>query len=201
MSSSLRTLVTQHAGDGRLDAIVLRPKRRESAVWAERVQIEPGRGLLGDHRSEKLRVGDEFLRREVTLIQAEHLPLLAAWSGRDSVDARDLRRNLVVAGVNLLALDSPFPGDRRMVRIGDHVLLEVTGPCAPCSRMETILGRGGYNAMCGHGGVTARVVQGGWIQVGDPVLSLSEAEALPEKGAAVRQRSGDAQPELGKVAK
>ncbi len=178
MSSSLRTLVTQHAGDGRLEAIVLRPKRREPAVWGERVQIEPGRGVLGDHRSEKLRVGDEFLRREVTLIQAEHLPLLAAWAGRDSVDARELRRNLVVGGINLLALDSPFPGDRRLVRIGDQVLLEVTGPCAPCSRMEAILGQGGYNAMRGHGGITARVVQGGWIQVGDSVHSLSEADAL-----------------------
>ena len=184
IGSSLRSLVTQHAGDGRLAAIVLRPKRREPATWGERVQIEPRRGLIGDHRSEKLRVGEEFLRREITLIQAEHLELLAAWVGRETVDARDLRRNLVVSGINLLALTSPFPGDRRLVRVGDEVLLEVTGPCTPCSRMEAILGPGAYNAMRGHGGITARVVRGGWIQVGDPVVSLSEAQALgqPDKG-------------------
>ena len=101
---------------------MLRPKRREPATWGERVQIEPGRGLIGDHRSEKLRVGEEFLRREITLIQAEHLELLAAWVGRETVDARDLRRNLVVSGINLLALTSPVGADANLSHRADPIL-------------------------------------------------------------------------------
>ncbi|MFP6763287.1 MAG: MOSC domain-containing protein, partial [Planctomycetaceae bacterium] len=93
----------------------------------------------------------------------EHLPAVAAILGHEqSADPVMLRRNIVVSGISLLALkDQQF-------RIGEAVL-EGTGPAAPCSRMEENLGPGGYNAMRGHGGITARVIAGGVLSVGTSV--------------------------------
>ena len=73
-----------------------------------------------------------------------------------------MRRNLVTEGINLLALKE------RRFRIGEAVL-ETSGECHPCSRMEETLGVGGYNAVRGLGGITARVITGGLVRVGDCV--------------------------------
>ncbi len=77
-----------------------------------------------------------------------------------------LRRNIVVSGINLLALNGA------QFSIGG-ALMEGTGHCHPCSRMEETFGPGGYNAVRGHGGITARVLSGGVVRVGDPVVFKS----------------------------
>lgn len=114
------------------------------------------RGLRGDR--------SDGGTRQVTLIQAEHLPVIAALC-RQVVLPQSLRRNLVVAGINLTSLKG------RRIQIGDAIVL-VTGACHPCSRMEKNLGDGGYNAMRGHGGMTGRILQGGWIRINDTVQAL-----------------------------
>lgn len=113
-------------------------------------------GLTGD------RYAGRDGKRAVTLIQAEHLPVIADLSARDAFAPDLLRRNLVVSAINLLALKD------LKVSIGTAVV-EFTSPCHPCSKMETALGPGGYNAMRGHGGWCARVIETGHIQVGDQV--------------------------------
>ena len=101
------------------------------------------------------------------MIQAEHLQLIAAWCGLPELSPTDLQRNLVVSGLNLLGARSPFADRPLRLHIGAAVVLEVTCPCDPCSKMEAVLGPGGYNALRGHGGLTARVLRGGTLAVGD----------------------------------
>jgi MOSC domain-containing protein YiiM len=128
-----------------------------------------GTGLDGDHHAKSGKPS----ARQVTLIQTEHLPVIAALCGRDDAPPELLRRNIVVSGINLLALK------KLQFQIGD-VVLEGTGPCAPCSRMEENLGTGGYNATRGHGGITARVLKEGLIRVGDQVRPIQEPETEDE---------------------
>jgi hypothetical protein len=166
---NLRDLVKRFRAEGQVEAIVLRPERQQLAHFVSEVQAEPGLGLIGDRRSQVMRVGLEVRKRELTMFQSEHLPVVAGWCGLESLEATRLRRNLVLSGINLLAMRSPFPDLRLEWQIGEHVCLEVTGSCDPCSRMESELGLGGYNALRGHGGVTARLLVGGMICVGDRV--------------------------------
>lgn len=150
---TLKDLMAQYPNAGRVDWIGVRPARKAPMTELETVQINES-GLLGDRHPSPG-------KRAVTLIQAEHLPVVAALTGAD-VTPDLLRRNLVISGINLTSLRG------REVVIGTATL-KITGPCAPCSRMEDLLGVGGYNAMRGHGGMTAEVIVPGQIAIGDAV--------------------------------
>ncbi len=155
---------------GKVDWIGIRPKKRQPLEEKNEVEVTTEHGLEGDHYH------GESKNRQVTLIQAEHLDLVANVLGKETVHPGELRRNIVVSGINLLAFSE------RQFQIGD-VVLEMTGKCHPCSRMEENLGSGGYNAMRGHGGITTRVIKGGTIKVGDTVKLIkqkAEAEAKAE---------------------
>ncbi len=159
--SALGQLMATLPRAGRVEWLGLRPARDVAMVAVGQAVAETGDGLLGDryHASNG--------KRGITLIQAEHLPVIAALAGHESVLPATLRRNVVVSGLPLVALKG------RRFRIGD-VLLEGTAPCDPCSRMEAALGPGGYNAMRGHGGLCARILDGGTLRVGDAVIALHD---------------------------
>lgn len=150
-------MMARHARVGRLDWIGLRAARYAPIDVVQRAEITDA-GLSGDHG----RAG----KRAVTLMQAEHLPVIAAFSNISDIAPDVLRRNLLVSGLNLLALR------KGLLRIGD-VVLEIEGPCPPCSRMEKALGPGGYNAMRGHGGWYASVAVAGVVCIGDAVQPAS----------------------------
>lgn len=153
---NIKDLFHKFPHSGRVEWIGIRPARKAPVQVVDSVEVSEKKGLIGDHYS------GQSGNRHVTLIQAEHLPAIASLTNHERIDPGLLRRNIVVTGINLLALKD------LQIHIGDVVLL-ITGQCHPCSKMETALGTGGYNAMRGHGGMTAKVIRGGTIRVGDEV--------------------------------
>jgi MOSC domain-containing protein YiiM len=142
---------------GRVEWIGVRPGRRVAAESLLSATLVAGHGVVGD-RYESSRNGP----RQVTLIASEDIAAITAFLGLPEIAPELLRRNIVTRGINLVALkDGRF-------RVG-AALLEGSGDCAPCSRMEETFGPGGYNAVRGHGGITARVINGGIVNLGDPV--------------------------------
>jgi MOSC domain-containing protein YiiM len=145
---------------GELVWIGLRPGRHAPIITPPSAMLIAARGIDGDRYETKRNGG-----RQVTLIASEAIAAIASYLGREAVDPELLRRNLVTRGINLTALKG------RRFRIGPAVL-EYAGECAPCSRMEATFGPGGYNAVRGHGGITARILEGGEIRIGDAITRV-----------------------------
>ncbi|HEY3217239.1 MAG TPA: MOSC domain-containing protein [Candidatus Eisenbacteria bacterium] len=126
---------------------------------ASRVPLEPvdraialeGHGLLGDRHAKA------NSRRSVLLVEQEVLDELGLAPGavREQVTVRGLDLNRLVFGSRL--------------RVGEAIL-EVAGPCAPCERMNE-LGPGLKDTLQGRRGRFVRVVRGGTLSVGDPIVA------------------------------
>ncbi|BFM19346.1 MOSC domain-containing protein [Gilvimarinus japonicus] len=146
---------------GQLDWIGLRTVRRGEIAEVASVQALAEQGLEGDHRCRKTRGSG----RQVTIISREFIEQICRHMGRESIDPALLRRNLVVSGMNLNLLR------HQILQIGEAII--VPGAlCHPCLRMNENLGEGGVAAMYGYGGLCAKIVRSGTIQVGDAVTRL-----------------------------
>ena len=99
----------------------IRPDRRIAVKEVATLQLDRVEGVVGDHFSSVAGA-----KRQVTLFQYEHLAAIRDLLHIDAICPSALRRNIVVRGINLLALK------HQEFRIGD-ALLYGTGPCPPCS--------------------------------------------------------------------
>jgi len=160
----LMELLSSNTAIGRVDWLGLARASRSAIETPDQVSLVIG-GVSGDHHCKP----NKKSKRQVTLIQAEHLPVVAAFLRKDPIDPATLRRNVVVSGINLAALKY------QKFRIGTAVL-EGSGNCPPCSRMEENLGAGGYAAMVAHGGITAIVLKEGTVCAGDTVQAIFACE-------------------------
>ena len=143
--------------DGRVEWIGVRQQKDLPIKDLKKVEAIAGHGLSGDKAGR--RAGG---KRQVTLIQAEYLSMIQGFLSNTRIALPDFRRNIAVSGINLHALKD------RIIQVGTATM-EVTGYCHPCRKLEEQLGHGVFNALRGHGGLTAKVIQSGIICIGDAV--------------------------------
>jgi MOSC domain-containing protein YiiM len=150
---------------GTVEWIGVRPARKEPMQVGKKVTAIAGVGLEGDRRCK----GSVGSSRQVTIISVEYLHIIAQLLKKERIDPAVVRRNIVVSGVNLTALR------HQRFQLGE-VIVEASALCHPCSRMNEVLGKNGVAAMLGHGGLCAKIIQGGVIGVGDKVTHLGPIE-------------------------
>jgi MOSC domain-containing protein YiiM len=138
----------------RVAALHVAPERKAPMVAVERIEVEAGRGVVGDRY-----FGTRH--RHVSVQSLDELAEAAAARGAP-VPAGDTRRTVTLDHGRV----ATAPGAR--LRIGG-VELEVVRGAAPCRVMETSVGPGAARAMHGRGGAICRVLTSGTIAVGDTV--------------------------------
>jgi MOSC domain-containing protein YiiM len=139
------------------------PKGPMETVTA--VSVTKGAGVQGDFRG-GLASTKAGRKRQVSLIERESWDAAAAET-RCPFEWWNSRRNLLVEGVRL-----PRAAGAR-VQIGGTLIVEISGECDPCGRMEAL--HTGLRAALTpdwRGGFLGRVVEDGEIAVGDEVRIL-----------------------------
>ncbi len=136
---------------GTVEALFLCWRSREPMKPVESAMAITNFGLEGD------RHGRADSSRQVLLMDAETLTALGLSFG-------GVKENITTQGVVLTSVRAG-----QQLRVGGEVVLEITKPCEPCGRMDEIHG-GLRQALVGRRGMLARVVRGGRIRRGDPIV-------------------------------
>lgn len=166
MGNSLNQLKAQFPQQGKVEWIGVRSSKSNSMQVLNSVNAQANRGLEGDRSA--LTAGG---KRQVTLFQAEYLAVVASLHASDTLSYDSFRRNIVISGLNLNILLN------EQLLLGD-ALVEITGLCHPCNKMERDLGVGAYNALRGHGGLTAKILKSGMIALDDRVQVMKQQASL-----------------------
>ncbi len=128
--------------------------RRLPTRSVERVEVEAGKGIVGD-RYHGAR------HRQVSVQSLEAIAEAEAVFGAP-IDPGLTRRNITVSS-GVVPKD---PGS--LIRIGD-VLLEVVRVAAPCKLLDDTIGPDAQVALRRRGGSICRVLESGVVVLGDPV--------------------------------
>jgi MOSC domain-containing protein YiiM len=153
---------------GRVEAIFLGPKGGVEPAPVAEASAVAGLGLEGDRYFTGTGTFSYKGRgngRDLTLIEAEALELLAAEHGIE-LPPQASRRNVLTRGIDLNALvGRPFTVGEvecRGTRLND-----------PCSHLERLTEPGVLRGLAGRGGLRADIVRGGRIAAGDAVVAVS----------------------------
>ena len=141
------------SNEGSVVSMRLNVGSRKPMKEVDSARVITGQGIEGDRH---LKEDGARSRRQILLMDRETL-------GDFSLDDGIIRENITVVGMDFASLEA---GDR--VSIGEDVVLEITGECEPCARMDEIRS-GLQHELDGRRGMLAYAENGGLISVGDVI--------------------------------
>jgi MOSC domain-containing protein YiiM len=153
---------------GELAGIFTARRKGEDLQSLDRVEAIAGRGLVGDRYflKEGTFSAKDGPDREVTLIETEALDGLAR-EYEITLRPPQARRNLLTRGVPLNHLVD------RTFAVGAVVLRGIR-LCEPCGHLESLTCKGVKAGLVHRGGLRARVLEGGVLQVGAAITMRAE---------------------------
>jgi MOSC domain-containing protein YiiM len=105
---------------------------------------------------------------------------------RETLEKLGIAPGMVKENITTLGLDFQALGSGQMLRIGAECVLEITGPCDPCARMDEIR-MGLQEELRGQRGWLCKVNVGGKIRRGDRIEVLETTEQRAPAAPAVSQ--------------
>ena len=146
---------------GSIVSIQLSVGHREPMKFVELANLRAGYGIEGDRHAVS---EGAHTKRQVLLIDQETLDMFELSPG-------EVKENITTSGIDLHSL-----AEGQNLALGDEAVVEITGHCAPCGRMDEI--REGYStALEGHRGMLATVIRGGQIAIGHVVEASDGANS------------------------
>ena len=145
---------------GQVESLQINLKSRQPMQQLDHATAVAGAGLQGCRHSKP---GNE---RAVLLVDIETLGEFGLLPG-------EIKENITTRDIDPSSMS---PGSQ--LQLGETVVLEVTGPCAPCRRMDEIR-PGLQRQLQGRRGVNCRVLVGGQVRTGDPVVLVRTGRHLP----------------------
>ena len=113
-------------------------------------------GFVGDRHAK------ENGKRQILILDKEILD-------RFDLPVGALRENITVENAAVQQMEK---GTR--ISLGSEVILEITGDCPPCSRMDEIR-EGLQDQLVGQRGVLARVIEGGTVRTGESISLIGQS--------------------------
>lgn len=157
-------------------------------VVVERIYVSNGHDFKGRFGQEPLRhhtpsvdsaeciagkgiIGDRYFgykdnwKGQITFITRETIAAVSEKLGKEEIDAKLFRRNVVVSGIDLNTLIG------KTFRLGSAVF-RGSEECAPCIWMDEVVQKGAKELMKGRGGLRCRIVESGTIRLGECELEV-----------------------------
>ena len=133
---------------GIIDHLFIKPGHREEMIPVETINVIKQKGIEGDASFGRS-------NRQILIISHEVVEAYGLMPG-------DLRENITVSQFDVSAISA-----ETRLSIG-NVVLEVTGDCNPCARLEE-LRVGLMDEIHGNRGILARVLESGEINIGQTI--------------------------------